>query len=293
MTNLAAIQELLKKKKAALKGAGKTIKPKQGKNNYVILAPWRGGGDGQFWHDFAVHFVKDAADQLQSAYVCVNETLGKPCAICDSLAAAQATVGAANPEVAELLKKAKAGTSYLVNVLALDSDTPDVPQVLALGKSAFDNLLTVMEEWGDQISDAASPQVVCIERTGTTMTDTRYTVQATSKRHTYKTKVEPIDLDKFVAQESEEGERKALYALRNITKAGPVTTRLPGKPSGDAPQLANAAKAGVPTGVLDDDIPDSVTMAPATAAAAPAAAPISHTADIDAMLAELEAGEPA
>lgn len=286
MSNLKAIQELLKKKKASLKGAGKTIKPKQGKNNYVILPPWRGGEDGQFWHDFAVHYVKDAADNLQAAYVCVNETLGKPCAVCDALAAAQGTVGVANPETAELLKKAKAGTSYLVNVLALDSDTPDVPQVLALGKSAFDNLLTVMEEWGDQIFDPANPQVVCIERTGTGMTDTRYTVQATSKRHTFKTKVQPVNLDQFVAQESEEGERKALYALRGIANpalAAPGRASAP--KSGDAPQLANPAKAGVPATDFED-VPDSVTMAKPAAAQA---APIEHTADIDAMLAELEA----
>lgn len=289
MSNFAKLQEMLKKKKAALKGAGRTIKPKQGQNRYVLLPSWRGGDDVQFWHDFASHYIKDTADQIQAVYICTSETFGRPCAICDGLAEVQRTQGVSDPAVAELVKEARASTKYLVNVLALDSDTPDVPQVLELGKMAFGNLVNVVEEWAEQVFDPSNPQIIIVERTGTTTTDTKYTVQPSPKRHTFKSPVTPINLDDFVAQESEEMQKKALNALRSVT-----STALP---SGDKPRLAAkpvAPKAPSATDADFEDIPDSVTApAPADKEAPwqdskPAAQP-AMSEDLDSLLAEIEA----
>lgn len=285
MSNFAKLQELLKQKKNAIKGAGKTIKPKQGQNRYVILPSWRGGDEVQFWHDFGIHYIKDAADQTKAVYLCTSETFGKPCAICDGLAEVQRTTGAANPDVAELVKKGRAGVRYLVNVLALDTESPDAPQVLELGKTAFANLLTVIEEWGEQVFDPANPQIVVIERTGTTTTDTRYTVQPSPKRHALKGKVTPVNLDEFVAQENDEMQKKALSALQHVTTSALTAT-------GDRPRLAQPQAKPV----SDDDfqdIPDSVTMhsasTPAAQAPARPAAPV-MTDDIDSLLDDIEAG---
>lgn len=239
MSNFTKLQEIIRKKKAALKTAGRTIKAKAGKNNFVILPSWKGEGE-EFFHDFGSHYIKDEAGALQAVYICTAETFGKPCAICNGLAEAQRTVGIANPQVAELVKEARAGKQYLVNVLALDSDTPDVPQVLALGKTAFDMLLTTFEEWGDEIFGATNPQIVIIERTGTTVMDTRYTCGVSAKRHTYKREAKPINLEEFVAQESDEMERKTLLAVRTMAgiNGGSSAPRLTGnkdRPSSRVP----------------------------------------------------------
>lgn len=285
MSNFAKLQELLKKKKASLKTAGKTIKPKAGKNRYVILPPWRGGDDMQFWHDFGAHYIKDEADQLQAVYVCASDTFGKPCTICNGLAEAQRTVGVSNPEVAELIKKAKSGMSYLVNVLALDTDTPDDPQVLSLGKNAFGQLVTLMEEWGEQVFDPSNPLIVTIERTGTTVNDTRYTVQPSPQKHSFKKKVTPINLDEFVAQENEEAERKALLAIRSVAGLS------------SAPRLAAPSKAAPAKAAADaefEDVPDFPSGAPVatpTAAASKAvASDPALTDDIDDLLSDLQTG---
>lgn len=244
-SNFSKLQEIIRKKKAALKTAGRTIKPKAGKNNYVVLGSWKGAGE-EFFHDFGSHYIKDEAGQLQAVYICTAETFGKSCAICNGLAEAQRTVGVVNPQVAELVKEARAGKQYLVNVLAIDSDTPDVPQVLALGKTAFDMLLSTMEDWNEEIFDPTNPQIVVIERTGTTVIDTRYTCNVSPKRHTFKREAKPINLEEFVAQESDEMERKTLLAVRAMAGIGSST----------APRLT--AKKDRPSMVPDEfeDIPE-------------------------------------
>lgn len=275
-TDFAALQALLKQKKNALKGAGRTISPKPGKSNYVLLPPWHTNGL-QFWHDFGQHYIKDETDKVQAVYVCTHDTFGRPCPICNGLAEAQRTIGASNPAAAELIKKARSGTKYLVNVLALDSDTPDEPQVLALGKKAFAQLVTATEEWGAQLFDASNPQIFQIERTGTTQNDTTYTVTVTPRRHAYKKAVKPIDLGEFVQQESEEAEKKALLTMKTVLG---TAARLPAPAAvnKDVPRVTNAAAAS--TGFTD--------------VAAPTATAVTVTdpalgADIEDFLADLQA----
>lgn len=280
MSNFAKLQELLKKKKASLKTAGRTIKPKPGKSTYVLLPSWRGGDEVQFWHDFGQHYVKDEADQLQAVYICASETFGRPCAVCDGLAEAQRTVGIANPDIANIIKGAKAGVTYLVNVLALDSDTPDEVQVLALGKSAFGQLVTNVEEWGEHLFDPTNPQIVTIERTGTTVTDTRYTVGVSPKRHTFKRKVTPINLDEFVAQENDDAERKVLLAIRSVSG-------MTGAPRLGGPAKSKDVPATAPVSDGFEDVPDFATTTATPTATAAKTAP-SMTADIDELLGDLE-----
>ena len=294
MSNFSKLQEMLKKKKAQLKSAGRTIKPKQGQNRYVLLPSWREGDDPQFWHDFASHYIKDAADQLQAVYVCANETFGRPCAICDGLTEVQRTKGVNDEEVAALVKEARASTKFLVNVLALDTDTPDTPQVLELGKLAFGGLVNVVEEWAEQVFDPTNPQIIIVERTGTGTNDTKYTVQPSAKRHALKGKPTPVNLDEFVAQESDEMERKALNALRHVTSGAAPNQLGKGK---DKPRLGNKPAASSDGDF--EDIPDSVTSkgsdspwtdATSTETKAGAEAQPAMSEDLDSLLAEIEAG---
>lgn len=257
--NLEAIRAKLAKTKASLKRAGSTIKPKQGKSRYVILPPYK--DDGSWHHNYGQHFIKDAADQLQAIYICSDRTNSEPCPICDTMAEAQRTVGVSDPAVAELIKKQYARQEFLIGVLALDTDTPDDPQVLQVGKTVFDQLVTLVESWAEQVFDPTNPQIIVIERTGTGIQDTKYTAQPAPNRHTYKKAVKSIDLDEFVKQESEQAEKKALLSLRAVAGLS------------GAPRLGNSKPADKPT-VEDEfqDVPDSVTMRSAPAPA-PAAAP--------------------
>jgi hypothetical protein len=280
--DLAALKAKLAQTKASLKKAGTTIKPKQGKNRYVILPPYDGEN---FHHNFGQHFIKDATDKVQAIYVCANRTHDEPCDICNAMAEAQRTIGATNPETAEVIKKAYAQQQFLVGVLALDSDQPETPQVLQLGKRAFEQLCSVIEEWAETIFDPSNPQIIVVERSGTGQMDTSYTVQVSPARHALKKKLEPINLAEFVKQESEAAQKKALLALQAVSGAG------------GAPRLAGPAKskdtpATKPADADFEDVPDFAPVpAPAPRPAATAAAPAAPaiTDDIDALLGDLEA----
>jgi hypothetical protein len=281
--DLAAMKAKLAQTKAGLKRAGTTIKPKPGKNDYVVLPPWTMEGDyaGQWHHNFGTHFIRDEADQLQATYICVNRTHDKPCDVCNTMAEAQRTVGAANPQLAELIKKAYAAQQFLVCVLPLNGENPDTPQVLTLGRTAFEQLTSIVDDWMESVFDPTSPQIITIERTGTTAKDTRYMVSVAPKKHSFKKKVEPINLAEFVKQESEAAQKKAVLALRSVAGAS------------GAPRLAAPSSPNVPSTVAEfDDVPDFKTVTPPTApqnAAPEAAGTPSLTEDLDAMLASLDA----
>lgn len=286
MTDFAAIRAKLAKTKAGLKKAGTTISPKQGKNRYVILPPFN--NDGDWHHNFGSHFIKDEADQLQAVYICNDRTHGDTCVVCNAMAEAQRTVGAHDPKVAETIKKAYAAQRFLVGVLALDSDQPDTPQVLQIGKKAFEQLVTLVEGWAEQVFDPANPQIIVIERSGTTQMDTSYTVQPAPNRHALKKALTPIDLADFVKQESEAAEKKAVLALKSIAGTAPRLAA-PGA-SKDAPKLAN----GKPAADEFEDVPSfpaasaaSKDVPAAVSNPTPAGAP-SLDEDIDALLAGMK-----
>lgn len=271
--DIEAIKAKLAKTKAGLKRAGTTIKPKQGKNRYVILPPYN--DEGSWHHNFGQHYIKDESDTLQAVYICANRTHEEQCPICDAMAEAQRTVGVSDPATAEVIKKAYARQEFLVGVLALDTDTPDVPQVLNLGKTAFEQLVTLVESWTEQVFNPTGPQIVLIERTGTGALDTKYTVQATPARHTFKKPVEPINLDEFVKMESEAAEKKALLAMRTIARR---------------PALAAPGSKDVPKKTDDEfeDVPNTFTASKPAAAPAASTATVSLDEDIDALLDELK-----
>lgn len=273
--NVENLLKQIKGKQNALKaGSFDSIKPKEGDNRMVLLGAWEDGGP--FWQDFAQHFIKDAPNGKPIAvYVCNSETFGEPCAVCQGLSELQRTVGASNPAVAELLKEARGGKQFLVNVLALDSDKPDEPQVLQLSKTAFDQLLTALGDWAEQVFDPTSPQIINIHRSGTTAKDTRYTVQVTPKKHVFKKPVKPINLAKYVDQRNEEGEKKALNALRLVSGVRPN-----GALSNARTNVA-ALPAAKPAADEFEDVPDFSNKA-AASKSGPA-----QTDDIDALLASL------
>jgi hypothetical protein len=222
------MMEMLKQKKAALKTKDKTIKPQPGTNRYILLAGWRPEEQHVWYHDFGQHFIKNAADEIQAVYPCNEAIFGKPCPVCEGLQRAQHA--ASDDETVELLKKAKSSRRHLVNVLALDSEDPNTPQILELTTTAFGQLLEAVEEWAETIFDPSEAQIFTITREGKGL-NTKYSVQVSPKRQAVpKAALAKLpNLDEYVVQESDEQKRKALSAISAVAGIGyasdkPATT---------------------------------------------------------------------
>jgi hypothetical protein len=245
---------LMKQKKAALKTKDKTVKPQPGSNRYVLLPGWRKGEEHLWWHDFGQHYIKNAADEIQAVYPCNEAIYGKPCPICDGLNRAQHA--ASDDETVELLKKAKAGRSYLMNVLALDSEDPNTPQILEVRSTVFGQLVDAVEEWAGSIFDPEAAQVIIVNREGKGL-NTKYAVQVSPKKQAVAASVyaKLHNLDEYVMQESEEQKRKALSAINHV--AGLLTS------SADRPSTARPALA------MSDEIVEEAVPAKTTKSAKP------------------------
>lgn len=225
------LAELMKAKKAALKPKGKTIKANPGANRYVILSGWRKGEEHIFYHEFGQHFIKNAADEIQAIYPCVDATYGRPCAICSGIKSAMRQT--TDDETVELLKKANASQTFLLNVLALDTSEPNVPQILEVKKTVFGQIVDLTEEWGAGMFDADNPQIIVINREGKGL-NTKYSTQISPKKVPMPSGIfdKLNNLDDYVRQENEEQQRRALGAVNNVAGLLPMGA------GGDAPRTA-------------------------------------------------------
>lgn len=265
--------ELMKQKKAAIKKRDKTIKPLPGSNRYILLPGWRETEREVFWHDFGQHYIKNAADEIQAVYPCNEAIYGKSCSICEGLN--RAAHASTDDETTELLKKAKAGRSYLVNVLALDSEDPHTPQILEIRSTVFEQFINAMEEWGTKILNDEEANIVIVERSGKGL-NTKYAVQVSPKTQAVpKSAMSKLNnLDEYVQMESEEQMRKALLAINSV--AGYSVPAL----SADRPKtlaLASEDLDGLDS-IADVEIPEK----PKAKASAPALAE-----ELDDLLGEL------
>ena len=212
----AKLMSLMKAKKQSMKKIEKTIKPVDGNNDFVLLQGWRKGEEQVYFHDYGQHFVKNEADELQAVYLCADKTFGTACPVCAAIGAG--IRGATDDDTVNLLKKANATQRYLVNVLALNTSEPDTPQILELSATAFAQLVTTVEAWGVALLDDVEPQIVTVNRSGKGLL-TKYVVGVSPKKHAMPKGVlsKLNNLDEYVAQESEEGKRKAISAVANMS----------------------------------------------------------------------------
>ena len=253
--------EMLKQKKAALKSKEKTIKPQPGNNRYVLLPGWRKGEEYVWYHDFGQHYIKNAADEIQAVYPCNEAIFGKPCAVCEGLQRAQHS--ASDDETIELLKKAKSSRRHLVNVLALDGEDPNTPQILELTTTTFTQLMDMVEDYAAQVFDPESPMVFTIKREGKAL-NTKYYIQTTPKTHDLPKGVlsKIPNLDEYVQMESDEQKRKAIAAINSVAgllPAGsdrPQTTAPRLAASDDIVEDAPARPAAKPTAALAEELDD-------------------------------------
>lgn len=253
------LMALMKSKKAALQQRGKTVKPTAGTSRWRILPGWKKGEEHVWFHDFGQHFVKNAADEIQAVYICTDATYGKPCDVCSGLA--HAVKNSTDQDTVDLLGKAKASRSVLLNALALGGEDPNTPVILEIKNSAFVQLVSIVEEWGADVFDSEKGKEIIIERTGKGLL-TKYAVSISNKGSPIPAAVygKLNNLDEYVAQESEEIARKTLSAIRTV-----------------------AGLAAIGTGA------DKPLTPATTAIAAPKAAAIPLSSELDDLVAELEA----
>lgn len=264
-----------RKKQDAIKQRAKTIKPNPGANRYVLLGGWREGESEIFYHDFGQHFIKNAADEIQAIYPCLNKTYGEPCPVCAGLATALRQ--SPDEETTEVLKKAAASGTYLLNVLELDGREANTPQILEVKKTVFGQILDMMNDWGTAIFDPENPQIITINREGKGL-NTKYTVQISAKKIAM-----PADayknlnnLDDYVRQANEEQEKRAIAAINGV--AGLISS---------APKTTASAMLGRSTSAESATTVEDVAVARAAEASRPSASQASLDAELDDLLADV------
>jgi hypothetical protein len=209
------LMALLREKKNAMGRGNRTIRPSKDRNLYRILPNWLGDAEAAFYHDFGQHFIKDAAGDLKAVYMCVDKTYGRPCDICDQIS--KGIMHSTDDAVIKALENGRSSGRILLNVLDLEGDNPGQPQVLEVGSSIFGSLLTLFDEWGTDLIDLEKGQNIVIHKAGSGLT-TKYSVQIAAKSLPVKSDVmkKIVNLDDFVAQESEEVARRALGAVSGV-----------------------------------------------------------------------------
>ncbi|WP_152881139.1 regulator [Duganella sp. FT27W] len=262
-------------KKAAMKVAEKTVKIEPGKNRIRLLPGWRVGEEHVWFHDFGQHFIKDASDKIQAVYMCASATHDRDCDVCKALT--QAGVAAADDATSEVLAKAKASRTVLINALMLDSKEPNTPVILEIKRGVFGQLVDIIEENGALVF-AENGNEIIINREGKGL-NTSYTAQISLKTYT----VPPAalaklnNLDEYVKQESAEQERRAIAAVNTVAGMLPAPGAGGDRPETTASRLAAPSKSNDLSDVMDlDETP------PATPAAE-----VEDDADLTALLADL------
>lgn len=237
-----SIQDLIankQKEMAAKKSRQNTLKPAPGDHKYRILPSWRGGDEGQFWHDFSMHFIKtpSSGDKLEAVYICAEKTFGKPCEVCDAVKKSLAV--SSDDKMTEMLKKALSSQRYLMNVLHLTGSEPNKVQVMEVGQGVFEDICNLINEYGD-ITNPDSGIDIKIKREGSGL-DTSYSVLPAAKSAPVKKELlaNLVDLDQFVAQENPTGQTKALNAVGGIIGVLPPASSKPALPSAGRTALAD------------------------------------------------------
>lgn len=303
--NKSLLEKIAAKRKEIKAKTNRTdiIKPAPGKHKYRILPAKEGD---MFWADFGRHYVKNTEGKMAAVYVCVEQTFGKPCAICQEIA--RAGKQASDDNELKMLEESRCKRAdVLLNVLHLSSaEKAGTPQVMGISPTTFDKILAVFEEYqteGIDITSLSDGIDIVIERTGAGL-NTEYTVMAAVKSKPVPVTVMDniTNLQEFVQQESEADLRKAVNAVNAIV--GIIDTPINAAISAPVSRPAISAPASVADDVSDDELNSLIEDAEYeevkatgtsdaapfdTAPAKPSAPAASHSdVDIDALLGELD-----
>ena len=245
----------------------KTVKPKDGRNAYRVLAPTSAQASwvppsGQYWADLGVHWIKADKNGKPLAVVGDCDTVYQQPSVLNT-AIEMAINSAMDEESKELYNEWKAKKSVLLNVV--DRSSGEDPVVLELTGTTFGkvmDLINVYDDAGRDITDPMTGVDIIITKTGKGL-NTKYEVMvdpAPPKPVSPDVLGRTTDLHEFIAQNYFRGEeQKALNCIAQI--AGVAVPALTGP--------ATAAGVRTPTAALSSP---AAAVADASTASAPAAA---------------------
>lgn len=161
------------KRQAEELGTGRWWKPKQGKNVIRILPPWDDGG--LFYFETALHYGFQVEGRNR-AFPCLRVMGKKSCPACEVMT--ELKEGSAEDK--KLASRLEPRRKFYVNLI--DRANPEVVQVGSFSGKGLRTLLNYMQDpdWGD-FTDPEEGHDVVVERTGSTMTDTRYDIRIKPK----------------------------------------------------------------------------------------------------------------
>lgn len=256
------------------------VSPKLGSNKLVILPGWNPESPETFWREFGAHFIKNPDGTTAGFYPCDEVIYGRECPVCQALA--QASRMTSDDATLDLIKKARAGTQFLVNAIVI-GENGNNPVVFSLSKTAFEQLMNVICSWGQAVFDPTAPQVVEINRTGSGF-DTRYMVTVTPEKFPLPADImsKIKNLDEYVDQRTDAMAKKAILGIAGITGTSvamlgysePVQASvLPAARTISHDDLPTTGYTAAPTAPVTPTIPQASGVNPMAAQAAPAQAP--------------------
>lgn len=268
----------------------KTVKPKDGRNAYRVLAPTSAQASwvppsGQYWADLGVHWIKADKNGKPLAVVGDCDTVYQQPSVLNT-AIEMAINSAMDEESKELYNEWKAKKSVLLNVV--DRSSGEDPVVLELTGTTFGkvmDLINVYDDAGRDITDPMTGVDIIITKTGKGL-NTKYEVMvdpAPPKPVSPDVLGRTTDLHEFIAQNYFRGEeQKALNCIAQI--AGVAVPALTGPATAAGVRTPTAALSSPAAAVADA----STASAPAAAQTAAAAAPV-ETAAVSAVDPAMEA----
>lgn len=206
------------------KNTTKTIKPKDGRNLYRILAPtdaeWVQKNNGEWWAELGVHWIKAAVNGKPIAVVGdPTTTFGEPSVVNTAIERAIAT--APDSDSQKLYESWRARQTILINVVNRDDNNK--VEVLELTKGTFGKILDLIEMFDDNGEDITDPKQgydIVIKRDGKGL-NTEYTVMAAPGKSIPVTEEQikqAVDLISFIRTNYFRGEeKKALAAIASTS----------------------------------------------------------------------------
>ena len=296
--DLSKLQNILNKKKAErARNDIKVMTPKKGTSRFVLLPGWNPADRETFWHDYGEHWCKDLGKanakgqpQIVAKVICNNKTFGTPCPICEALS--EAVSNCVNDEQKKaIVSNFGSVQRYLVNVLALDSETPNEPLILMIGGRGFDQLVEQVGKWSNQVFDAVNPQVFSITRTGEGF-DTTYVVSINPETYPMpagvKEKIHDLDAYCHSTTPAEVGKGLQTFARLGVNVSAIASSYVP-----ESHQIATQPKPAVENAQTVVSQPVVAPIAPTQEVKAAHVQPVAEPKmpsiadDLDSMLASL------
>lgn len=221
--------ERIKQQREAIKlnraGQTRAYKFKEGKTVISIL-PGHEEAEA-FFRKFGMHYIKNKKDDFIVAVGDRSICFEEPCPIRDGLVdMIRYANSVGDDELAESAKKSLAKNSYLMNIMVHqdpDGKAEENPQLANFSESLGDQIFSILEEYladgADDLLRWNDRLLFVVERTGTTVKDTRYKVYPAAKRKSVEPSVmsKAVNLEEYVRAQFTDSVNKALAYIGTST----------------------------------------------------------------------------